>query len=427
MPKSFDDLMNMSDEELMNTPNMVANEEKSEEEDNTSEEVEETSQTEEGDDDDDEEDKEENEEESSEESDDASDDDAGDKQGAEGSTSGSKVVKKDESNKSDKTKTADKKAETKSDDKSAKSEAGKTDSDKKTLAEAEGNQVIDYEAAYKQIMQPFKANGRIVNLNSPEEVIKLMQMGANYVKKMQAIQPNLKVLRMLENNQLLDEGKLSEVIDLMKGDKAALAKFVKDRNIDPMDIDPETAVDYKPGNHKVADSEINFQTTLEELGSSDAGQNLIIQMQHAWDAKSRQEVFKEPAHLKTLEQHMQAGIYDQIASEVEKQKALGHPQIASLPFIHAYELVGKALAQQGLLKVNQVNPAQGQPNAGNPIQQKAVQELGRGTAPKKKQDLNSKQAKAASPSAKSTKKASVEFNPLAGSDEEFLKSLENRV
>ena len=417
MPKSFDDLMNMSDEELMNTPNMVANEEKSEEEDNTSEEVEKTSQTEEGDDDDDEEDKEENEEESSEESDDTSDDDAGDKQGAEDSASGSKTVKKDESNKTANTeKKSDKKAE-----------ENKEDSSKEEKNKAENNQVIDYEAAYKQIMQPFKANGRIVNLNSPEEVIKLMQMGANYVKKMQAIQPNLKVLRMLENNQLLDEGKLSEVIDLMKGDKAALAKFVKDRNIDPMDIDPETAVDYKPGNHKVADSEINFQTTLEELGSSDAGQNLIIQMQHAWDAKSRQEVFKEPAHLKTLEQHMQAGIYDQIASEVEKQKALGHPQIASLPFIHAYELVGKALAQQGLLKVNQVNPAQGQPNAGNPIQQKAVQELGRGTAPKKKQDLNSKQAKAASPSAKSTKKASVEFNPLAGSDEEFLKSLENRV
>ena len=417
MPKSFDDLMNMSDEELMNTPNMVANEEKSEEEDNTSEEVEETSQTEEGDDDDDEEDKEENEEESSEESDNTSDDDAGDKQSAEDSASGSKTVKKDESNKTANTeKKSDKKAE-----------ENKEDSSKEEKNKAENNQVIDYEAAYKQIMQPFKANGRIVNLNSPEEVIKLMQMGANYVKKMQAIQPNLKVLRMLENNQLLDEGKLSEVIDLMKGDKAALAKFVKDRNIDPMDIDPETAVDYKPGNHKVADSEINFQTTLEELGSSDAGQNLIIQMQHAWDAKSRQEVFKEPAHLKTLEQHMQIGIYDQIAAEVEKQKALGHPQIASLPFIHAYEVVGKALAQQGLLKVNQVNPAQGQPNAGNPIQQKAVQELGRGTAPKKKQDLNSKQAKAASPSAKSTKKASVEFNPLAGSDEEFLKSLENRV
>lgn len=417
MPKSFDDLMNMSDEELMNTPNMVANEEKSEEEDNTSKEVEETSQTEEGDDDDDEEDKEENEEESSEESDDSSDDDAGDKQGAEDSASGSKVVKKDESNKTANTeKKSDKKAE-----------ENKEDSSKEEKNKAENNQVIDYEAAYKQIMQPFKANGRIVNLNSPEEVIKLMQMGANYVKKMQAIQPNLKVLRMLENNQLLDEGKLSEVIDLMKGDKAALAKFVKDRNIDPMDIDPETAVDYKPGNHKVADSEINFQTTLEELGSSDAGQNLIIQMQHAWDAKSRQEVFKEPAHLKTLEQHMQVGIYDQIASEVEKQKALGHPQIASLPFIHAYELVGKALAQQGLLKVNQVNPAQDHTQAGNPIQQKAVQELGRGTAPKKKQDLNSKQAKAASPSAKSTKKASVEFNPLAGSDEEFLKSLENRV
>src|SRR5690606_21653948 len=87
--------------------------------------------------------------------------------------------------------------------------------DKKVVEDtAKDNQVTpDYEKLYKEIMKPFKANGREIKLNSPEEVITLMQKGANYTKKMQALQPHLKIVRMLENNQLLDEGKLSQLID----------------------------------------------------------------------------------------------------------------------------------------------------------------------------------------------------------------------
>lgn len=410
MSKELEELMNKSDDEIMSNPNLII-EDASEE--NKSENADENSNKEESDDNVSTEVNEENNEASGEN--DKSDE-------AKANASGSSEDTKSASGKSD-VKNTDTKSNDVSDDKKSESEDDKTNSNKKAEDKTENNQVTDYKAAYDQIMQPFRANGREIKLNSPEEVIKLMQLGANYVKKMQAIQPNLKVLRMLENNQMLDEGKLGEMIDVMKGDKTAIAKFVKDRNIDPMDIDPETAVDYKPGNHKIADSEINFQSTIEDIGSSDAGQNLIIQIQHSWDKRSKEEVFKEPAHLRILEAHMRDGIYDQIAGEVEKQKALGHPEIASMPFIMAYERVGKALAQNGLLKVNQT-PQTGQ---GQTVQDKAVQELGRGTAPNKKAVDNSEKAKAASPSAKSTKRASAEFNPLSGSDDEFLKSLANRV
>ena len=402
MTKSFDDLMNMTDDELMSQNTINYGEDK--ESETTAEASAETA-------------------EDKEDTTEAEDDKDTEDTDASGSTEGSDTDTKEGADAADPAKKANSTEEdkTKSADKSAKSPNGEADKAKETETKAENNQVIDYEKAYKEIMKPFKANGREVTLNNPEEAVKLMQMGANYVKKMQAIQPNLKVLRMLEKNELLDESKLGELIDVAKGDKAALAKFVKDRNIDPMDIDPETAVDYKPGNHKIADAEINFQSTLEELNSSDAGQNLIIQMQHSWDTASRQEVFKEPAHLKTLEQHMQIGIYDQIAAEVEKQKALGHPQIASMPFLKAYEVIGRAMADNKLLKP--IGPAQAAPS----VQERAVQELGRGPAPAKKQATNGAQAKAASPSAKSTKKAAPSFNPLAVSDEEFLKQWENRV
>lgn len=52
-----------------------------------------------------------------------------------------------------------------------------------------------------------------MQVNSVDEAIQLMQMGANYTRKMQELQPHRKTLLMLENNGLLDEGKLSFLID----------------------------------------------------------------------------------------------------------------------------------------------------------------------------------------------------------------------
>ena len=68
---------------------------------------------------------------------------------------------------------------------------------------------LDYKAVYSRIMAPFKANGRDIEVKSVDEAITLMQMGANYNKKMAALKPNMKVLKLLERNQLLDEERLS--------------------------------------------------------------------------------------------------------------------------------------------------------------------------------------------------------------------------
>lgn len=318
---------------------------------------------------------------------------------------------------------------------SVKDNKNKNDKNKKETndnEEADGNKVEDtppnYEDLYKQIMKPFKANGREVTLNSPEEVIKLMQMGANYTKKMQALQPNLKILRMLENNQLLDENKINELIDITKGNKAAISKYLKNSGIDPMDIDTESEVNYTPGNHSVSDREINFDMVLDEVVATETGQELIIHIEKQWDRASKEEILKEPALIRNLAQHKSYGIYDQIAAEVEKQKMLGHPQIANLPFIHAYKAIGEYMSQQGLLKANNSGDGNNPTQTQNHIHTQKTP-LAKAPAPSAKRSSvsNSAKAKAASPSAGGSKKAQQTFNPLAVSDEEFLEQMKNRV
>lgn len=280
----------------------------------------------------------------------------------------------------------------------------------------------DYKAFYDQVTAPFKANGKTIQLSDPAEAIQLMQMGANFTRKMQAIAPHRKTLLMLENNGLLDEDKLSYLIDLDKKNPEAIKKLVKEAGIDPLDIDTNEELKYQQGNHKVSEEHVRFVSTLEDLESSPEGV-ATLQAINSWDNASKQEIGKYPDVMTTIHTHRQLGWYDAIANEVERQRILGN--IASnVSFLQAYTDVGNRLSQSGALK----DPAQ---QAAQPTQsqQAAQQQQGvRRVASPKPSVSNSDKAKAASTSRATGKKAAPpKMNPLAMSDDDFLKQMENRV
>lgn len=305
---------------------------------------------------------------------------------------------------------------TKSPDSKDKEEEGKEVDKSQAVPTAE-----EYKAFYDQVMAPFKANGKTIQLTDPAEAIQLMQMGANFTRKMQAIAPHRKTLLMLENNGLLDEDKLSYLIDLDKKDPEAIKKLVKEAGIDPLDIDTDAEPKYQQGNHKVSEEHVRFVSTLEDLESSPEGV-ATLQAINSWDIASKQEIGKHPDVMNTIHNHRQLGWYDTIAGEVERQRVLGN--IASnVPFLQAYTDVGNRLSQSGALK----DPAQ-QTAQPSQTQQPATQQGVRRVASPKPSVSNSDKAKAASTSRTTGKKAAPpKINPLAMSDEEFLKQMENRV
>ena len=274
---------------------------------------------------------------------------------------------------------------------------------------------VDYKAEYEKIMAPFKANGKEIKLESVDEAIRLMQMGANYTKKLQALQPNLKLLKMMENNGLLDEGKLSYLIDLDKKNPAAIQKLLRDSGVDPLDIDTRAEPDYKPGDYKVSDAQMAFSTVLEEVSSDPAGAQIVVSINRTWDEQSKQEIYKDPNVLRVLTDHKHNGIYDKISAEMERRRVLGTLP-ATVPFLNAYMSVGRELDARGAL-----TPTKPASAAQNPGQQPQAQIVETRTAPRKPTP-NADKAKAASPVSASPKKATPDFNPLALSDEEFMKN-----
>ena len=296
----------------------------------------------------------------------------------------------------------------------------------KSKAEGDAPVQIDYKDAYEKFMAPFKANGKTIQMKTPEEAVSLMQKGANYLQKMTALKPGLKILRMLENNQLLDESKLGFLIDLDKKDPAAIAKFMKDKQIEPLDLDLSETPDYKPGKHTVSDKEMAFTTTLQEVRSSEHGAETIQMVEREWDAESQRRVFAEPSILKLMTSHRSNGLYDQITSEMERRKLLGTIR-DGLPFLDAYKNVGDELHEHGQLLINGVptnqkkQAPQAQAASANPTTPNGQRQPIESRTPARKPGAVNNPAAVAAPRSTSGKSTKQAFNPLTVSDEEFDK------
>ena len=293
--------------------------------------------------------------------------------------------------------------------------------DKNTPAtEAANTPVLDPKTEYEKILAPFNANGKPMQVKNADEAIRLMQMGANYSRKMQDIQPHRKVLRMLQDNQLLDENRLSFLIDLEKKNPEAIKKLIAESGIDPLEIDMTVAPAYREGNHRVSDEEESFRSTLDEVTSSPMGKETVQLVHTTWDQASKDALWANPEILKTIQGQRENGIYDRIVSELDRQRALGDIPI-STPFLKAYEQVGKQLvASGGFQDLAQTpgNTANYQQRQGQP--QPVKQVVDTRVAQPKPVTSNSEQARAASPTRSTPGTAKPLVNPLSMSDEEFM-------
>lgn len=254
---------------------------------------------------------------------------------------------------------------------------------------------------YNKVFAPFRANGKEIQVKSVDDVISLMQMGANYNKKMASIKGYMPVLKMLQKHELLSEEDLSYLIDLKRKDPKAIAKLLQDSEIDLYNFDTEQANDYKPGNYAVSPQEIALDEALQEIQHSPQYTRTVTVLGQQWDEDSRTKVAQNPQVIGVINQHMEAGLFDFVWQEVERQRVMGYLQGVS--DLDAYYQVGEALNQAGHLR----NPNQHvQEQQNRQVQQQAVKQ---------------KKAAAAPTSKASTQPSLSKVDILNMSDEEFEK------
>lgn len=263
---------------------------------------------------------------------------------------------------------------------------------------------IDYQAEYEKLMAPFKANGKEVTTTSVDDVIALKQMGANYNKKMTGLKPVLKLVKMLENNGLLDESKLNYLIDLDKKNPQAIEKLVKDSGVDPLEIDTEKETEYTPNTYNVNDKQVELDQVLDDIKDTPGFDKTMDIIGNKWDASSKDVLVNEPSIIKVINEHMSNGIYDKITSVVESERMLG--RLTGISDLEAYKQVGEAIKARGGFDPSS---AKEQPTAT--------------TKPKADSPKLKNKRKAASSTKAASKIAPKEvFSPLSLSDEEFEKA-----
>ena len=267
---------------------------------------------------------------------------------------------------------------------------------------------FDYESAFKKVTAPFKANGVEMKVESTDDVIRLMQMGANYQKKMSQLKPNLKLIKMLENNELLDEAKLNNLIDLSKKDPQAITKLIQESNVDPLEIDNEAAVNYQPNNYSITDKEYNLDRILDDIKETETFTRTIDVLTKEWDSESRTTISDQPEIISIVNEHMLSGVFDQVHAQMQQGKVLG--KFKNTPDVEAYRLTAEDMYKNNKL----VMPSDNGSKASNVSNESVPQQEANA-------DRNKKRKAAAPVKQVSSKKGPATDDFLGLSDDEFMK------
>lgn len=211
-------------------------------------------------------------------------------------------------------------------------------------------QPLSAEDFIKQVTSEFTANGRQVRVEKPEDIVRLMQMGMNYNKKMEAIKPNMGLIKTLKEHGLDNPETLQFLIDLKKHDKTAIAKLLKDAEVDTYDLPDLEETPYNSQTAIISNQQAEFESVLADLNQLPKGTDLIQSLgrSETWDDNSLEFFRTQPEALYHLYNDKNSGMYDEVLRVIDVDKSLGRiPQTwLEKPFVELYEFVASSLSQQ---------------------------------------------------------------------------------
>lgn len=234
-----------------------------------------------------------------------------------------------------------------------------------------------------KVTQPFMANGRKITVNNADKVVQLMQMGANYNKKLEKLKPHMGILRTLEHYNISSE-ELQFLLDLKAGRKEAIAKVIQDHQIDTYNLPDVEEKPYSGEAQVFTNTQAELESIVRDLQTDPMGNELIQDLTRAdlWDKESLDCFSNEPQALNVLLEHKQSGLYDTTMDIIVKDKLLNNipPEWLSRPLIQLYNYVATNVIEQINAQnqvqqpIQQSNPVQHTPRVvGNNLQQEQIQ------------------------------------------------------
>lgn len=198
-----------------------------------------------------------------------------------------------------------------------------------------------------------KANGMEYDFKL-DELLALAPKAMDYTKKMQEIAPWRKTISALKETGF-GEQDVNLMIDVLKGNKEAIAAVIKRTGVDTLDLDTESDKQYSPNQYGVDSNTARIQEIVSEIYADPEYAKTERVVDTVWDRASRNILQENPEMIRALHTDIKTGIYDAVAPIAFKMKALDGGTKSDIEY---YMLAGQQFneAQQITAKVNTPSP-----------------------------------------------------------------------
>ena len=217
--------------------------------------------------------------------------------------------------------------------------------DEDPIEEEKSEEDINDEIAQKEQQElVFKANGREFKFTQDEmleQFPKIFGQAMDYTKKTQAMKPWRKTIDAIEQAKLGHED-INLMIDVMKGNKEAIAEVLKRTGVDSLEIDTENSK-YTPNDYGRDDKALAIKDIVEEISVDKEYEITHRVLSKEWDEKSFREMTEDPDLIRLLHVDVKTGMFDKVQPIADKIKVFDRGSKSDLEY---YRLASIELAQQ---------------------------------------------------------------------------------
>ena len=153
-----------------------------------------------------------------------------------------------------------------------------------------------------------------------DELKALASKGIDYTKKTQTLAPWRKAISALQE-QGLGENDVNLMIDVLKGDKNAIAAVLARTKVDPLELDTDK-VEYTPNSYGKDETQLMVEEVVESILNDKEFEVTAKVVDEVWDSKSRQLMAENPALIRGLHEEIKMGRYEIVAPMAMKMKTM---------------------------------------------------------------------------------------------------------
>lgn len=168
----------------------------------------------------------------------------------------------------------------------------------------------------------FKANGKEYEITDEEmrsQFPKVFGQAMDYTKKMQQIAPWRKTIDAIESAKLSHED-VNLAIDVLKGDKAAIAQLLKRTGVDALDLNTDAAATYTPNDYGRDSRTLALQDVLDSIKVDPEYAVTGRVLTNDWDEASWTTLSSDPEKIRLLHNDVKSGVYAKVQRIAEKLK-----------------------------------------------------------------------------------------------------------